>query len=324
VDYTNRQHRWNWAVAGEIMPFATGLIAFAEDNGAFITVTEVLERQISRGFIGIASYPLNSTMRLELGGAARQLTFQHENRVSVFDSNTGEMLDRRRDVTQIGPPMYLAEPLVALVRDTTLHGAISPLYGDRMRFEVDQSFGDLTYSSLLIDYRKYFMPKRPITVAVRGVHFGRYGPDAEHPLLVDLYAGYPELVHGYYLGSITAADCANPAGGGDTCLVYNNLRGSRLFVANLEVRAPLFGLIKGEMSYGKVPIEIGGFFDAGVTWSTGDRPALAGGNRPLMRSAGVAVRGNVFGFLLVEVSAAHPFDRPGVGIQWQFGIRSGF
>jgi hypothetical protein len=31
----------------------------------------------------------------------------------------------------------------------------------------------------------------------------------------------------------------------------------------------------------------------------------------------------VFGFVIVEVSAAHPFDR-GSAIQWQVGIRQGF
>ena len=258
-----------------------------------------------------------------MGGAARQLTFSHEDRVSVYDSFTGDLLDRDRSVHQIGPAYYVAEPMVAYVRDTSLFGATSPIYGSRTRFQYDQSLGDLTYSSLLLDYRQYFMPKRPITVAVRAVHFGRYGKDAENPLMVDLYAGYPELVHGYFYGSIDSSACVGVVLTGD-CLVYNNLRGSRLLVTNVEVRAPLLGLLKGDLSYGKWPLEIAGFFDAGVTWSSGNRPALAGGDRPLMRSAGVAARSNIFGFLIVEVSAAHPFDRPGAGLVWQFGLRQGF
>jgi hypothetical protein len=84
------------------------------------------------------------------------------------------------------------------------------------------------------------------------------------------------------------------------------------------------GLLKGDMSYGRVPVEVAGFFDAGVTWSSGDRPGLTGGDRPLMRSVGAAARANLFGFLIIEVSASHPFDRIGGGLQWQVGIRQGF
>jgi hypothetical protein len=67
-----------------------------------------------------------------------------------------------------------------------------------------------------------------------------------------------------------------------------------------------------------------GFFDAGVAWTRGERPAFAGGSRGVVRSAGAAVRINVFGLLPVEVSAAHPFDRLDRRMQWQIGIRQGF
>jgi hypothetical protein len=323
VVYANRQHRWNWAAAAEVLPYATGFLSFVQSDGVHVTVSEVLERQTSRGFVGTTSYPLNSAVRLVTGGAARQLTFSHETRTSIYDYNTGDLLDRQRVVTPIGKPLYLAEPMIAIVRDTSLFGATSPIYGNRARAELDQSVGDLTYSSVLLDVRQYWMPKRPITVAVRAVHFGRYGSDAENPLMVDYYVGYPELVHGYDLGSFDATTCNLPSPS-NTCLTYNNLRGSRLAVANVEVRAPLMGLLRGDLSYGRFPVEIAGFFDAGVTWSSGDRPALAGGDRPLMRSVGVAARANVFGFLILELSAAHPFDRPNGGIQWQVGIRQGF
>ena len=51
------------------------------------------------------------------------------------------------------------------------------------------------------------MPVRPVTFAFRAVHYGRYGADSEAPQLIKLYAGYPELVHGYGIGSISPADC---------------------------------------------------------------------------------------------------------------------
>jgi hypothetical protein len=57
-------------------------------------------------------------------------------------------------------------------------GFTSPIAGGRYRFEVLPVFGGLTFGTLLPDYRRYLFV-RPITVAVRGLHYGRYGADAE-------------------------------------------------------------------------------------------------------------------------------------------------
>ncbi len=103
--------------------------------------------------------------------------------------------------------MYLTQGGAALVHDTSFFGATSPIYGERYRLEIDRSIGTLNYNTLLLDWRRYFMPKRPYTLAIRGLHYGRYGGDAEDPRLVPLYAGYPDLVHGYGFGSFTSADC---------------------------------------------------------------------------------------------------------------------
>ena len=73
-----------------------------------------------------------------------------------------------------------------------------------------------------------------------------------------------------------------------------------------------------------MPVELVAFFDAGVAWSRGTRPAFAGGTRELSRSVGGAVRVNVFGLFALELSVAHPFDRPDKSLRWQFGLRQGF
>ena len=66
------------------------------------------------------------------------------------------------------------------------------------------------------------------------------------------------------------------------------------------------------------------FTDAGVAWTSSDRPDFAGGSRQLVRSIGGAIRVNVYGLLAVELAASHPFDRVDRSVQWQFGIRQGF
>jgi hypothetical protein len=166
------------------------------------------------------------------------------------------------------------------------------------------------------------MPRRPITFAIRALHYGRYGRDAEHDQLVNLYAGYPELVHGYGLGSFTTSECS--AVQLANCGAVTNLIGSRLFVANFEVRAPLVGLFRHEIDYGKLPVEVAAFYDAGVAWTRAETPSILGGTRDFARSFGGVVRVNAFGILVIEVSAAKPLDRLDKGVRWQIGIRQGF
>jgi hypothetical protein len=167
------------------------------------------------------------------------------------------------------------------------------------------------------------MPVKPYTIAVRGLTYSRWGRDGEHPRLAELYAGYPELVRGYGLGSFDARDC-DQVGAGGQCVIFNNLRGSGVGVVNVEVRAPLMGIFRHDLDYGRLPIELSGFADAGLSWSRLDAPVFFGGTHQAVRSAGVAVRVNVFSLLVLEFSAAHPFDRPGAGVQWQILMRPGY
>jgi hypothetical protein len=80
----------------------------------------------------------------------------------------------------------------------------------------------------------------------------------------------------------------------------------------------------GRGMYGPIPTELAVFGDAGVTWDRTDTPALVGGTRALVSSAGVAVRVNALGFAILQVSWARPFDRPGRGWVWQLSLTPGF
>ena len=209
------------------------------------------------------------------------------------------------------------------MHDTSFFGATSPVFGARGRLEIGQSLGSLRYTSLLADWRRYFMPIRPMTIAVRGLHFGRYGADGDSERITQLYLGYPELVHGYGYGSFTASECGGTEDGRQ-CAMFTQLFGSRVAVANLEVRIPLAGLKSGEIEYGRVPVELAAFFDAGLAWTADTRPAWMGGSQRVLRSAGGAARVNVLGLFVIEVAASRPFDRPNRSWKWQIGLRQGF
>jgi Tol biopolymer transport system component len=320
--YISRRHRWNWATSVGISPYAIGYLT-RTDTADDITVREVIQRQICRCAMGSATFAFNGSTRLEVAGAAQALSFVSDTRTSVYDAVSRQRTSVTVAHVKDAEPLYLGVASVALVRDTTFYGATAPLYGARSRFEIGISRGSLRYGTLLLDWRRYFMPAGPVTFAVRGLHYGRYGRDSDHTRLIGLYAGYPEFVHGYGVGSFSPAECP-AAGGGPQCTVFASLIGSRMAVANVEVRAPLRSLFTGELQYGRVPIDLVAFADAGVAWTSATRPAFAGGTRGVVRSVGGAVRINVVGLLAVEVSAAHPFDRIDRSVQWQLGIRQGF
>lgn len=322
--YVNRRHRWNWGAIVEETPIRVDFLSVSgTPDSTDLTFKTQVDRQTIHGLTGLAAYPLNTSSRFEVSGGVHALTFSRQLRTAVYSGAPARLVSRTTEDLASQPSLYFAEASAAFVHDTSSFGATSPIYGRRYRFQVGQSIGTLRYATVLADWRQYVMPKRPVTLAFRAVHYGRYGADAEAPQLIKIYAGYPELVHGYGIGSFSPSDCEFVVGAYQ-CSVADNLMGSRLLVFNAEVRAPLIGLFRRDLQYGPFPIEVSGFIDAGVTWTSATRPAFTGGARDMMRSAGAAARFNVFNLMIVEVAASRPLDRLDPGWRWQIGFRQGF
>jgi hypothetical protein len=325
IVYMNRRHRWNWAVSGVVAPQSAGYVVNTRDPvTGDVRVTEVIDRQPIRAVLGTVAYPLSPATRLELSGGAQALSFTREFRTGTYDGSTGRLTDVTRGEFPVGERMYLSLGQVALVNDNSYFGATSPIYGGRSRLEFGHTSGTVRYSTVLVDVRRYYMPVRPFTFAVRGLHYGRYGRDSEHDQVLDLYVGHPEFVHGYGINSMTAVECYRTPNPTPSCEVFNNLVGSRMAVANFEVHAPFPGLFKGEIQYGRLPVDVVAFFDAGVAWSSGEKPAFLQGSRQLVRSIGGAARFNLFSLMVLEVAASRPLDRADRKLQWQVGLTQGF
>jgi outer membrane protein assembly factor BamA len=320
--YVNRRHRWNWGVGINAIPFAYGYETLDRDPDGKLLIQASIRRQTSRGVTFMTARPFSSTTRVEFGMDVRRVTMTEE-RVTTRVSEDEVTRDRERFT--VAGPFNLAEGRVALVHDTTYFGATGPLYGERYRVEFGKSVGSIDYFTVLADWRRYYMPKRPVTFGVRVLHYGRYGGDAAHENLMPAYLGYPELVRGYGIGTFSTNEC-QLAGGPHAaqCGVFENLLGSRMAVANFEVRAPLVGLFSRELRYGRVPVDVGAFFDAGFTWGELTQPVLVGRSHDIVRSAGAMARVNTFGWFIIEVSAARAFDRIDRNWQWQVGFRQGF
>lgn len=320
VGYADRSRRWNWMVAAEQTPYRTGFVqggvAVVDGQAAFVT-QEVIDRQTVQAVSGVASYPLTDARRIELGAGAQRYSFTERVR-TIVTAGGQDLADTR--VERDFPGLTLGRAVAAYVFDRTSFGATSPVLGQRYRLEVAPTTGSLHYTGLLVDYRRYLMPVSFYTLAGRVMHYGRYGAGAADSRLSPLFLGYPELVRGYDVGSFRAAECQSA-----DCPVFDRLLGSRVVVANAELRVPLlrpFGV--GGGMYGPIPIELALFGDAGVAWDRGTSPAWLGGSRGWATSAGVAARVNVFGYAVLQLSAARPFQRPGRGWVYQFSLTPGF
>jgi hypothetical protein len=323
--YLNRTHRWNWGVEADQTPYVAR--AFETGTGVLNGQGVYVERefrvvQTDRGFSGIIQYPFSRAQRIEVNGGLRQIGLKQDVTERVFDLASGQPLSE--DKTNLGtfPTLNIGTAAAALVYDTSIFGATSPIRGSRYRLELSQSAGSLTYSGVLADVRTYLMPVRPYTFAFRALYYGRYGADSEDSRLPTLYLGYPGLVRGYDSNSFESGECGVQPDG--SCPAFDRLIGSRVAIANAELRFPLWGAFGGDSFYGPVPVELAIFSDAGVAWGRGSSPQFGGGDRQPVASVGAAARMNLFGFAVGEVDFVHPLNRPGRGWLWQFSLRPGF
>ena len=98
------------------------------------------------------------------------------------------------------------------------------------------TFGSINYTSVLADYRRYFMPAAFYTLATRVMHYGRYGAGGEDSRLIPLFMGYPEFVRGYDRENFYYYSCG--ALGTVTTVVSFAVMGGTLLLIRLLKRQP--------------------------------------------------------------------------------------
>jgi len=319
--YLNRTHRWNWGVSVDQIPYVSrGFEAGFVGNTYVEREFRFLQRdQSGTGFL---TYPFSRSHRVEFSGGYRRIGQSFDLTERTFSGITGQQLSEEEIDLESFPTLNLGQATTALVFDTSIMGATSPIRGSRYRMEFSQSAGSLTYSGVLADVRTYLMPLRPYTIALRGMYYGRFGESAEDGRLPALFIGYPGLVRGYDSNSFESGECGDAGDG--SCPPFDRLIGSRVAVANAELRFPIWGAFGGDQFYGPLPIEAAIFTDAGVAWGRSERAGFAAGDNQPVVSVGAALRVNVLGFAVAEIDYVRPLDRPTRGWLWQFSLRPGF
>jgi len=321
--YLNRRSRWTWgAIAGQI-PSVTGITRTARreaagGGNATIVRESVLSEQIHRQTSALLRYPFSRARRIELSAGVDAIGFRTQALTSVFSAATGQRLENTREQRPGLASATVVQTGASLVHDTSVHGAASPILGERYRFGIAPMFGGLTLATVVADYRKYVMPIRPFTLAMRVQHVGRYGRDADDPRLLPFVWLVQDVVRGYDGRQLPVRGCSTATLQG--CDPIDAATTRRLTAANVELRFPIIGALRRTTSYGAVPLEGLVFSDAGAFWTGGPATTSA---KTLVRSNGVGVRLNVGGFVF-EFDAAKPVEPVARGWRLSVNFRPGF
>lgn len=325
VFYLNQKHRWNWLVSASHIPYLSGF-AVGYDTLIGGAVYDVIERQLQRAFYdeigGTVQYPFSQTRRFELGVSGTHVSYDVEIERYFFDPF--RQVAQERVAGQAPPGATYGQATAALVGDYSVFGLTSPVAGGRWRLEVSPVFGDLNFQGLLADWRRYFYA-RPVTLAFRALHFGRYGQDAESNRISPLFIGFEQLVRGYAPESFDGSECTR---GASDCPEFDRLVGSRIGVASLELRVPVLGPEGfGLIPFNFLPLEITPFIDAGAAWTKDqgvkfvfDRKTL---DRVPVLSYGMSARVNLLGYAVLEAYYAFPTHRKR-GWHWGFNFSPGW
>ncbi|HKW47852.1 MAG TPA: hypothetical protein VJN70_10415 [Gemmatimonadaceae bacterium] len=355
IYYTNLRNRWNYGVGLEHVPYLTGGIFYGTDSASGLpTINQVLERIYIDQASVFSQYPFDQTRRVEFNLSATRLGFEAELDQLVTDPTFTQVLSESRQNLPMPPALYYAQPEVAFVGDNSFAAYTSPVAGHRYRLSYSPTIGNISFQTLLADYRKYFF-MRPMTLAFRGISYGRYGKDAESPRLSPLYLGEETLIRGYGFGSISQEECLVGQSQQSSCPVFDRMLGSKLAVFNAELRIPLFGGSEfGLLNFPFLPTEIAPFFDGGVAYTGDQKPDLRFSTNPIdaaqrvsaacqnqpvsnqsnfgivctdripVFSTGLSARVNFLGYMIFEAYYAHPFQRPGKSWVWGFQLSPGW
>jgi Tol biopolymer transport system component len=330
VRFLNQERRWTWGAVAELHPgvarFRSAEAIEHAGEPALRKQTEYFQRLQLRG-AALAAYPFSRGLRLEMFAGVRHATYHRDQRLQISSVATGRVLESEQAQTRGGAPTTVAEVGAALVRDTTVFGPTGPLMGSRYRLEVAPAVGQLSYTSVIADVRRYVMPVRPFTLAMRLVHSARYGGDGSDPRLLPSYLGSSYFVRGHRQD---LRYCRPDA----TRVCGDELLGNRMLVGNLEVRFPIWGLRSRQIEYGVIPIDAFVFADGGIISgsgigdqgsgsSAGSRLPAAGSRRTGISSIGFGIRVNAGG-LPLEVGAVRALDGPRPRWQFDLGFRVGF
>lgn len=332
--YINQKNRVNWGAGYSHIPYRysswyykpVDTIQYNDEYTALVSTLVDMRIRIFEDKVSFFDYyPLSSKLRFENGISLAKYSYRIDS-INHYYNPLGQKVGETRDKIDGPEPFYVGSFNLALVGDNSSFGFTSPLDGYRFRIQGEKMFLDYDTYRAIIDLRKYFYFK-PVSFAIRGMHFGMYGKDKNE--LYPYYLGNDYFIRGYNYSSFQKAEVDGNKG-----LNINSLIGSKVFVANAELRLPFSGyerlaLIKSGLFYSDLIL----FFDGGLAWNTESPFSNNSGIKftwepdynyyvPVF-STGLSLRINLFGYAILEPYIAIPFQQQGVFSVFGLNISGG-
>ena len=325
--YLNQKRRWNWGLGVQHMPYLYQR-ALVGRGGYLIEKF----RTTVDGANGLIAYPLSGTRRFELTAGITRYSYHYELEQWLVD-NYGRVYDvQRREIPTNLEALNLVSSSIAFIGDNSYIGFTSPVRGERFRVEAEASYGSISFRTLTADYRRYFNGGGPFTVAVRGLHIGRYGSDLrelDNYGIYRYYLGNEYFMRGYAYRSFDLGSECTEGTNISACPEIDRLQGHRVGVMNAEFRLPITGIEEfGLVSFPYLPSELVLFADVGLAWDN-ESPATwkwsrTDPGRIPLASTGVSLRVSILGALIVEWYYAYPWQRPHKGWVGGFSLFPGW
>ncbi|MBI5835874.1 MAG: PD40 domain-containing protein [Candidatus Eisenbacteria bacterium] len=259
----------------------------------------------SYGVLGQVSYPFSKFRRVDF-----DLSVQVMKRDNLVTDSSGYYLVQVSDTTNV-----LAAPSVSLVWDNTLDGWFGPIDGSRWMASATRAFPigsrSLSFTTLSVDYRRYFHLGSGYSLAFRALGIGSYGSNPQPSFL-----GGATTLRGYDNISNNTDQRVSVMSGRKAVLTSLEFRFP--FIRHLGFSAPLpisFFNIEGVL-----------FADAGAAWNDGLRILSNEDGLHFVdprASYGVGVRAAVAYFLMhldvawpTQATLTNPDKKP----RWHFSI----
>jgi len=316
--YINQKGKLKWGASVSHVPYRSGFMDVVADTvsirGDTIPATNFrldFIRMFEDNISLFAFYPLSQTRRLE-AGASFSWYYYRWDRFNNYYSLTGFRLFETREKLPAPDGNNYRQVNLAYVEDNSYFGMTAPMQGHRSRLQVSKYFGAVDMYTVLADYRKYLY-LRPVGIAFRAYHYGRYGVSGETELLTPLYLGYPWLIRGYENVSFIGNDYDVS----NSSFNISHLSGSRIVVGNLELRIPITGIERLAPIKSRIFLtDLNLFFDAGLAWNKDSEISFdwnpgSFDKRIPVYSAGLSARVNLMGVVVVEPYLAVPFQNGG-------------
>jgi Tol biopolymer transport system component len=312
VAYLNQRRKINWGVSLSHTPYRSAFMGIVPDT-LFIKEDTVLTDNVIidvvRTFESNASvfsyWILSTRQRLEAGAGYSSYSMRIDRYQTHYQ--LGLPIKEEHDKLDAPEGYRLGNAYAAYIFDNSYFGLTSPLRGKRYRFEIEKTYDELDYYTIMMDYRHYLF-FNPTSLAFRFLHAGRHGKDAESSRIYPLSFAYPTLTRGNSLDNIAAYSDEETG-----AFSINQIYGSRILVGNAEWRIPLTGPERLARFKSRIFLtELSLFVDAGVAWDSSSTPkwkqrAESPEDRIPLLSSGLSLRVNLFGAMILEGFYAFPW-----------------